>query len=900
MVSRLSLALLAPALLPASGEPERPNILFCIADDWGWPHAGAYGDPVVATPAFDRVAREGVLFEHAYVSSPSCTPSRNAILTGQHHWRLGAGANLWSWLDVGHSVYPLLLEEAGYHVGHWRKSWGPGRLALGGYEGTHPAGKRYAGGFAAFLEARPQGAPFCFWLGASDPHRGYERGSGEASGMDLASVPVPGFFPDTHDVRSDIADYYFEVQRFDRDVARALAVLEELGELENTIVVVTGDHGMPFPRCKANLYDMGVRVPLAIRWGAGIEPSTQSAFVSLVDLAPTFLEAAGIEVPEEMTGRSLLPLSRGEEPVSARAHVVFGRERHTAGRPGGVGYPARGIRTAGWAYLRNYAPGRWPAGDPPLYMDCDPHAGRGEGLTKGAILALEHSTEGRRFYDWSFGKRPAEELYDLGRDPDQLVNLAADPEHATRKARLSALLEAELVATDDPRARGDAEEFDAFPYFGGGNWKGIGHANGIKIGELTDSSVVLWSRLTRHPVALARLPSWDAERPYWQVPGAVGEVRFAYWKGGVPGSVQHTEWIAVDGSSDSCAQVELAGLVPGTRYEVEVQGRAEGVLPSTFRGSFTTAPPRGAGSPVTFVVSTCQDFPRRDDPMEGHRIYRSMLRIDPDFFVQAGDTVYYDRPGPFAKDVATARYKWNRMYALPNLRAFHARVPTYWMHDDHDVLKDDCWPGQSFGELTWEQGLQVWREQVPRSDLPYRTFRWGAHLQIWLPEGREFRSPNTTPDGPEKTILGEEQWRWLEQSLGESDATFKFYVSATPVVGPDRPRKNDNHANAGFAFEGARLRALLRATPGCVVVNGDRHWQYHSIDPETGLQEFGCGAASDEHAGGFSESRQEAWQPFLRVAGGFASVTVSATSAIVRHHAVDGEVVHEVEIAAQR
>lgn len=916
---QMAMVLLSTAGTPAVAEPDRPNILFCIADDWGWPHAGVYGDPVVATPAFDRVAREGVLLEHAFVSSPSCTPSRNAILTGQHHWRLGAGANLWSWLDVEHPVYPLLLERAGYHVGHWRKSWGPGRLELGGYEGVHPAGTRHEGGFAEFLEARPDGAPFCFWLGASDPHRGYERGSGSASGMDLERVPVPGFFPDSSDVRSDIADYYFEVQRFDRDVARALALLEEQDELENTIVVVTGDHGMPFPRCKANLYDMGVRVPLAIRWGADVRPVAEpptagrrlAEFVSLVDLAPTFLEASGVDVPQRMTGRSLLPLlfARDGEPPPERTHVVFGRERHTAGRPGAVGYPSRGVRTARWAFIRNCEPDRWPAGDPPHYADCDPHANRGAGLTKGAILALENTDEGRRFYEWSFARRPAEELYDMARDPDQLVNLAADPAHAGEKAKLVALLDADLVATGDPRAlgalgaSGGAGGFDAFPYFGGGVWREtLAHANGIKIGETTDTSAVLWTRLTRHPEALMRFPTWDPQRPHWQVPGAGGEVRFVYGSSDDRDSATYTEWTSVGADSDFCAQVAIEGLTPATEYFVEAEGRIEGAAEpcSSFAGTFTTAPGPCDDRSITFVVSTCQDFPRRDDPKEGHRIYRSMSKLAPDFFVQAGDTLYYDRPEPFAEDVATARYKWNRMYALSNLRAFHARVPSYWMHDDHDVLRDDCWPGQSYGELTWDQGLEVWREQTPQSKAPYRTFRWGRHLQVWLPEGREFRSPNTTPDGPGKTILGEEQWRWLEGSLKDSDATFKLYVSATPVVGPDRPAKNDNHANAGFAFEGARLRALLESIPGCLVVNGDRHWQYHSIDPNTGLQEFGCGPASDAHAGGFSVDRQQPWQPFLRIAGGFASIEVSGTSAVVRHHDVEGVVVHEAVIAARR
>ncbi len=180
----LSLWLLAIVCQPAIAE-KRPNILFCIADDWGWPHAGVYeNDPVVKTPAFDRIAHEGVLFNHAYISSPSCTPSRNAILTGQWHWRLGAGANLWSTLDEDLQVYPQLLRDEGYHVGSWRKSWGPGRLD-GKWKGNHPAGKVYPKGFAAFMADRPEGKPFCFWLGASDPHRGYKLNSGRDSGMDL-------------------------------------------------------------------------------------------------------------------------------------------------------------------------------------------------------------------------------------------------------------------------------------------------------------------------------------------------------------------------------------------------------------------------------------------------------------------------------------------------------------------------------------------------------------------------------------------------------------------------------------------------------------------------------------------------------------------------------------------
>jgi N-sulfoglucosamine sulfohydrolase len=287
---------------------EKPNILFAVADDWGWPHAGVYGDPVVQTPAFDRVAGEGILFNHAYVSSPSCTPSRNAILTGQYHWRLGPGANLWSTLDPSIPVFPLLLEDAGYRIGHYRKSWGPGDIS--NWE-RHPAGPNYnEGGFAQFMAERTGDQPFCFWLGSWDPHRDYEEGSGARAGMELDRIRLFGCFPDNEIVRSDVADYYYEVERFDTLLAGAIRILEEYGELENTIIVVTGDNGMPFPRCKANNYDGGVRVPLAIRWGSGIKTPGRvlDDLISMTDLAPTFLELAGVAVPGVMTGKSMADL----------------------------------------------------------------------------------------------------------------------------------------------------------------------------------------------------------------------------------------------------------------------------------------------------------------------------------------------------------------------------------------------------------------------------------------------------------------------------------------------------------------------------------------------------------------------------------------------------------------
>ena len=250
-----------PNASPSRGD--RPNILFAIADDWGWPHAGAYGDPVVQTPTFDRLAREGVLFQHAFVSAPSCTPSRGAILTGQWHWRLRGAANLWSVFPDDIATFPEMLERAGYEVGVTGKHWGPGRTQSAG---RHLAGQP-CGSFQDFLAHRRSDKPFFFWLGSGDPHRPFEPGSGERQGIDPARIVPPACLPNVPAVRSDMADYYAEVQRFDRLVAAALEMLDRAGELDRTIIVMTSDNGMPFPRCKANLYDSGSRMPLAIRWG---------------------------------------------------------------------------------------------------------------------------------------------------------------------------------------------------------------------------------------------------------------------------------------------------------------------------------------------------------------------------------------------------------------------------------------------------------------------------------------------------------------------------------------------------------------------------------------------------------------------------------------------------------
>jgi uncharacterized sulfatase len=460
----------------------RPNILFCLADDWSWPHASITGDKVVRTPAFDRVARQGVLFKNAFVSAPSCTPSRGAMLTGQWHWRLEEGGNLWSTLPAKFPVYPDLLEDAGYHVGYTRKGWGPGRDEPGGRT-RNPAGPQCKS-FEEFMKARPEGKPFCFWFGSTDPHRDYKWQSGIKSGMRLEDVEVPACFPDSEEVRTDICDYYWEIQRFDSEVGELLKMLEETGQLANTLVVISGDNGMPFPRCKSNLYDMGTNVPLAVCWPAAVkEGRVIEDFVSLADLAPTFLEAAGLKPLADMTARSFLDIltsGKSGRIDPKRDHILTGKERHVPGQENDMGgYPMRAIRTHDFLYIHNFKPERWPAGYPANYAEpTDIVVSKPKGThygysdtdaspTKSYMIKHRDDPKVRKLFELAFGKRPAEELYDLKKDPAQMNNVAGRPEYAEVRKKLTAELMAELKATQDPRVLGKGDIFDEYPYYGG-------------------------------------------------------------------------------------------------------------------------------------------------------------------------------------------------------------------------------------------------------------------------------------------------------------------------------------------------------------------------------------------------------------------------------------------------
>ena len=485
-ISALLLLAISSAFAAEEPSPPRPNILFAIADDWGV-HAGAYGQKWVQTPAFDRVAREGLLFTHAYTPNAKCAPSRAAILTGRNSWQLKAAANHICYFPPEFKGWGEALAEHGWFVGHTLKGWGPGvatnaagqpRLMTGRAfnqrqakpPATGISNNDYAANFEDFLAAAPTNAPWCFWYGAVEPHRGYEFGSGVAKGgKKLADVDrVPGYWPDTDTVRNDLLDYAFDVEHFDRHLGRMLDSLARRGVLSNTLVIVTSDHGMPFPRVKGQAYEFANHVPFAAMWPRGIaKPGrVMDDFISFVDLAPTFIEVAGLPWSQtgmaEASGRSLTDIFRADRAGRvnpARDHVLIGRERQDIGRPHDWGYPVRGIVTDQFFYLRNFEPTRWPVGNPETgYLDCD------AGATKTLILEEHRKNSADPYWALCFGLRPGEELYDLRADPDCLRNLAESANFASARAALTNRLLTELTRQGDPRMVGQGEVFDRYPH----------------------------------------------------------------------------------------------------------------------------------------------------------------------------------------------------------------------------------------------------------------------------------------------------------------------------------------------------------------------------------------------------------------------------------------------------
>lgn len=441
-------------------------------------------------------------------------------------------------------------------------------------------------------------------------------------------------------------------------------------------------------------------------------------------------------------------------------------------------------------------------------------------------------------------------------------------------------------------------------------------ATGIKIGEVKSNSAIIWLRLSANAERIGKnggMPeviylnskTGKYERMRGRpnatpkvvfpegksvstiegaVPGRSGQLRVLY-KTPEESEWQKTVWQNVDSERDYTKQIRLDGLQPNTTYQIRAESKSGNVV----EGQFQTAPHADQESRVLFSVSTGQAYHDMDSP-DGFKIYPSMLKLKPQFFVHTGDIVYYDGR---AKTLPLARWHWQRTYSLPTNVDFHRRVASYFIKDDHDTWMNDCWPSREtkyMGEFTFEQGKGVFLEQVPMGDSTYRTVRWGKDLQIWFVEGRDFRSPNNMPDGPKKVIWGRKQMNWFFNSARASDATFRILISPTPILGPDRPKKQDNHANKAFSYEGDRIRSFIETQNNMLVICGDRHWQYVSVDPKTGLREYSCGPASDAHAGGFSKEDRSDMHRYLNIKGGFLSVAVERSQAVLSHHGVDGSV----------
>lgn len=445
---------------------KRPNILILMTDNHSAEHVGVYGDGVIKTPNIDKVAKEGVVFDNAFCAAPSCSPARAAMLTGQDIWRLKEGANLWGGFPKM-NVYSDMMEDAGYHVGIEGKGWGPGKAEVDGWE-HNPGGERYDS-FEEFYNEIEKGQPWMYWYSSRDPHRPFRKNGWKKAGIDLEAIKVPGYLPDSEEVRKDIADYYNEIQMFDREVASYMALIGEMGELENTIIVICSDNGWQMPRGLANLYDAGSKIPLIISWPKQYKGDRRiDDFVSLNDFAPTFLELAGVEIPQEMTAKSLVNILTSEEAGTVeedRDFFVMGRERHAFVRRNGMGYPGRAIRTNKYLLIKNYEAERWPGGDPPIYGDVDAHMLQYPAPTKFYLLEHQNDPEVKPYFDLAFAKRPEIELFDLEKDPDQVVNVADQAEYAEIQAQLLQQLTDYLVKTGDPRETGDAFDWDAVEYY---------------------------------------------------------------------------------------------------------------------------------------------------------------------------------------------------------------------------------------------------------------------------------------------------------------------------------------------------------------------------------------------------------------------------------------------------
>jgi len=499
-------------------ETQRPNILIAISDDQSFAHTSFAGCKFVNTPGFDRVARSGIYFTNCFSGSPGSAPSRGSLVTGRYHWQNEqSGQHASSWMKK-YVPFADALRANGYHTGFTGKGVAPFQYARNEQDSLwreeNAAGKAYnsiqykkgdpgdertavgIGGnnyfanFRDFMQKRQPGQPFYFWYGATEPHRAYEKDSWKRNGKDPARAEVPGFLPDDAVIRGDLLDYAVEIEWFELHLTRILNYLDSVGELDNTIVIVTGDNGMSFPRAKANGYEYGVHVPLAISYPKGF-PGNRIVDdpVSFVDFAPTILEMTNTR-PDGMMpifGRSIANILKSDKSGivdETKKYIFAGRERHSSSRWNNLGYPQRVIRSERYLLIWNMKPELWPAGDPqaintesPL-RELRPMFGIDE---KGvhhpewaftdvddspskSFLIENHADEKiKHYFDLAYAKKVEYELYDVWKDPYCLTNLCGQPEYSAVEKELKDELLKELTRSGDPRVVGpDKEIFETY------------------------------------------------------------------------------------------------------------------------------------------------------------------------------------------------------------------------------------------------------------------------------------------------------------------------------------------------------------------------------------------------------------------------------------------------------
>ena len=460
-----------------------PNILFVISDDQSYPHTSIYGTKWVKTPGFDRVAKEGLLFRHAYTTNAKCSPSRSTILTGRDSWLLEEATNHVPFFPEKFSTFPEVLKNNGYKTGKTGKGWAPGIALKNGKKRkligedysilkVEPPAKfisnnNYSENFKYFLDKVKDNQPFFFWVGGLEPHRRYEYQSGIRYGKkEIEEVEkVPEFWPDSDNVKTDILDYAFEIEYFDSHLRIIIDELERRNLLENTIIIVTSDNGMPFPRVKGQVFPFDNRLPLAIRWGKGIKNPGRiiDDYVSFSDFAPTLLDLAGIQSTEHdmknFSGVSWKTIFNDIQISKKRDYMIIGKERHDVGRENDQGYPVRAIISGQYFYSINFKPERWPAGNPETgYLNTDGSP------TKTEILNLKKEGKMLEYWRLAFGKRPEETLYDLNKDPNCIKNIAEYNKFSTLKDSLKKILIDDLTKNKDPRILGNGDVFDNYPY----------------------------------------------------------------------------------------------------------------------------------------------------------------------------------------------------------------------------------------------------------------------------------------------------------------------------------------------------------------------------------------------------------------------------------------------------